>query len=103
MPLPERTEAQRAADLKAATEARHQRALIQSRLKDGEITLADVLAKSDDPIVARMKVSTLIEALPGYGKARTAEVMDELGISPSRRIQGLGVRQRAALLERFGE
>lgn len=28
-----------------------------------------------------MKVSTLIESLPGYGKAKAAKIMEELGIS----------------------
>ena len=46
-----------------------------------------------------MKVSALIESLPGYGKAKATKIMDELGISPSRRIKGLGARQREQLLE----
>ena len=31
----------------------------------------------EDPIVGRMKVSTLIETLPGYGKAKAEKVMRE--------------------------
>ena len=56
---------------------------------------------SDDPIASRMKVSTLIESLPGYGKAKAAKIMEELGISATRRVQGLGVRQREQLLEQL--
>lgn len=52
------------------------------------------MLNSDDPIASRMKVSTLIESLPGYGKAKAAKIMEELGISATRRVQGLGVRQR---------
>ena len=48
-----------------------------------------------------MKVSTLIETMPGYGKAKTEKVMAELNIAPSRRLRGLGKRQEAALLERL--
>ena len=44
----------------------------------------------------------LIEALPGYGKAKAAKIMEELGISESRRVQGLGVRQREQLLAKLG-
>ena len=55
----------------------------------------------DDPIASRMKVSTLIESLPGYGKAKAAKIMEELGISATRRVQGLGVRQREQLLEQL--
>ena len=54
---------------------------------------------SDDPIACRMKVSTLIESLPGYGKAKAAKIMDELGISATRRVKGLGARQREQLIE----
>ena len=32
-------------------------------------------------------------------KAKAAKIMDELGISATRRVQGLGVRQREQLLE----
>ena len=60
------------------------------------------MAKSDDPIVARMKVSTLLESLPGYGKAKAAKIMEELEISESRRVQGLGARQREQLMARLG-
>ena len=49
-----------------------------------------------------MKVSTLLESLPGYGKAKAAKIMEELEISESRRVQGLGARQREQLMERLG-
>ena len=39
-------------------------------------------------------------ALAGHGEL--ADAMDELGISATRRLQGLGHRQRAALLDRYG-
>ena len=61
----------------------------------------DSVLNSDDPIASRMKVSTLIESLPGYGKAKATKIMDELGISATRRVQGLGVRQREQLLEQL--
>jgi ribosomal protein S13 len=67
------------------------------------MTFAQVMSKSDDPIVARMKVSALLEALPGFGKAKAARVMHELEISESRRVQGLGARQREMLMERLGK
>jgi ribosomal protein S13 len=49
-----------------------------------------------------MKVSTLLESLPGFGKAKAAKIMAELEISDSRRVQGLGARQREMLMERLG-
>jgi ribosomal protein S13 len=48
-----------------------------------------------------MKVAAVLPSLPGFGKVKAKRLMEELGISESRKIQGLGPRQRAALLERF--
>ena len=98
MALPQLTDEQRKAALEKAAAARHARAELREKIKKGEVSLESVL-NSDDPIASRMKVSTLIEALPGYGKAKAAKIMDELGISATRRVQGLGVRQREQLLE----
>jgi signal recognition particle GTPase len=98
MPLPQLTDEQRKAALEKAAAARHARAELRDKIKKGEMTLEEVL-DSDDPIASRMKVSALIESLPGYGKAKAAKIMNELGISPSRRVKGLGARQREQLLE----
>lgn len=98
MALPQLTDDQRKAALEKAAAARHARAELREKIKKGEVTLAEVL-DSEDPIAARMKVSALIESLPGYGKAKAAKIMNELGISPSRRVKGLGARQREQLLE----
>ena len=98
MALPQLTDEQRKAALEKAAAARHARAELREKIKKGDTTLEDVL-DSEDPIAARMKVSALIESLPGYGKAKAAKIMNDLGISPSRRIKGLGARQREQLLE----
>ena len=98
MALPQLTDEQRKAALEKAAQARHERAELREKIKSGKVTLQDVL-DSDDPIASRMKVSTLIESLPGYGKAKAAKVMDELGISATRRVKGLGARQREQLVE----
>ena len=98
MALPQLTDEQRKAALEKAAQARHERAELREKIKSGKVTLEDV-PESDDPIASRMKVSTLIESLPGYGKAKAAKIMDELGISASRRVKGLGARQREQLVE----
>jgi DNA uptake protein ComE-like DNA-binding protein len=102
MALPDLTDEQRKEALKKAAEARQKRAALRAQIKAGDVTFAEVMSRSDDPIVARMKVSTLLESLPGYGKAKAAKIMEELEISGSRRVQGLGARQREALMERLG-
>lgn len=102
MALPDLSDAQRKAALEKAAASRRARAELCEKLKQGQISPSDVLGDSDNEIAMRTKVQKFIESLPGYGKARAAKLMDELGISPSRRIQGLGARQRAELLERIG-
>lgn len=98
MALPQLTDEQRKAALEKAAKARHERAELREKIKSGKVSLESVL-ESDDPIASRMNVSTLIESLPGYGKAKAAKIMDELGISASRRVKGLGARQREQLVE----
>ncbi len=101
MALPNLSPEDRKKALEKAAEARHKRAELRENIKAGKVSLKSVL-EADDPIAKRLKVSTLIESLPGYGKAKAAKVMDELGISESRRVQGLGSRQRENLLKRLG-
>jgi hypothetical protein len=100
--LPELTEEQRAAALEKAAAARRARAELKERLKRGGTTLGDVLEQADsDEVLGKMKVSALLEALPGVGKVRAQQLMERLEIAPSRRLRGLGERQRKALLAEF--
>ena len=101
MAVPELTPEERQQALEKAKAARIKRAQVREDLKNGTLTLKDVLAMKDDPIVGRMKASTLIETLP-YGKAKSEKIMKELDIAESRRLKGLGERQQKALLERLG-
>ena len=101
MAIPQLSAEERQAALEKAKAARIKRAQVRDDLKNGKLSLQDVLAMKDDPIVGRMKVSTLIETLPGYGKAKAEKIMGELKIAESRRLMGLGERQEAALLERL--
>ena len=102
MPVPQLTPEERQAALEKAKAARSRRAEVREELKSGKMTLEKVLTMKDDPVVGRMKVSTLIETLPGYGKAKAEIIMKELEIAESRRLKGLGERQQKALLERLG-
>ena len=49
-----------------------------------------------------MKVLVVLESLPKLGKVKARRTMEEIGISESRRLRGLGTQQRAALVSRFG-
>jgi transposase len=100
--LPQLTEEQRTAALEKAAAARKSRAELKDRLKRGGTTLTEVLNQSDsDDVLGKMKVSALLEAMPGVGKVRAAQIMEEHEIAPSRRLRGLGDRQRKALLNHF--
>lgn len=100
--LPQLTEEQRAAALEKAAAARRARAELKERLKRGGTTLTDVLkAAESDEVLGKMKVSALLEALPGVGKVRAQQIIERLEIAPSRRLRGLGDRQRKALLAEF--
>ena len=102
MALPQLTEEQRAAALEKAAAARRTRAELKDRLKRGGTTIKEVLNQSDkDDVLGKMKVSALLEAMPGVGKVRAAQIMERLEIAPSRRLRGLGDRQRKALLADF--
>ncbi len=102
MALPQLTEEQRAAALLKAAAARRVRAEWKERLKRGGTSLDEVLKEADsDEVLGKMKVSALLEALPGVGKVRAGQIMGRLEIAESRRLRGLGDRQRKALLSEF--
>ena len=104
MALPQLTAEQRTAALEKAGFARKARAELKERLKRGGTDLKQVLADSEnDEILGKMKVSALLEALPKVGKVKAQEIMTELEIAPTRRLRGLGDRQRKALLTRFDQ
>jgi ribosomal protein S13 len=67
------------------------------------LSLRDVLSRQGDDIVGKMKVSAVLEALPGVGKVRARKIMERLDISASRRIRGLGAKQKDALLTEFAK
>jgi hypothetical protein len=100
--LPPLTPDQRAAALEKAAKARKERAEIKARLKKNELKLSDVLKEGQtDDVLGKMKVSALLEAVPGIGKVRARQIMERLGIAESRRVRGLGANQRAALENEF--
>jgi transposase len=100
--LPPLTPAQRAAALEKAAKARKERAEVKNRLKKAETKLPEVLKEGQtDDVVGKMKVSALLESMPGVGKVRAKQIMERLGIAESRRVRGLGANQRTALENEF--
>jgi hypothetical protein len=103
MPLPVLNEEQRRQALEKAAEARRKRAEVKGELKSGKRSLTDILNSQTSETVGKMKVSTVLESLPGVGKVRARKLMEKLDISASRRVRGLGAKQRSALLEEFSK
>ena len=102
MALPSLTPEQRAAALEKAAAARKARAELKVRLKSSGTSLDEVLADgASDEVVGKMKVVAVREAMPGVGKVRAQRIMERLEISPSRRVRGLGAKQREALVREF--
>ena len=96
---PALTPEQRAAALEKAARVRRERAVVKEKLKMGNLTLDQLLTQADsDETVGKMKVVSVLESLPGLGKVKARRLMETVGISESRRLQGLGVNQREALL-----
>jgi hypothetical protein len=103
MPLPPMlSDEQRHAALEKAAAARRQRAELKEKLKMGSTTLDELLEAGDrDDVVGKMKVVAVLESLPGLGKVKARRLMEDLGISETRRVRGLGAQQREALRQQF--
>jgi hypothetical protein len=102
VPLPSLSPEQRAAALEKAAEIRKARAELKDQLKSGKTTLASVLDRAEnDDVVGKLKVSAVLQAMPGIGKIRANQIMEKLKTAESRRLRGLGEQQRKALLGEF--
>lgn len=99
---PQLTAEERARALEKAKVSRQIRAGIKSKIKSGELTIANVidLAKSDE-VIAKMRVLEMVESKSGVGKIRAKALLERLEISETRRVQGLGRHQLRGLLKEF--
>ncbi len=94
---------ERAAARAKALEARTARAEIKEKFRQETVGLREVFAQADaDPAIARMRTVDLLQTLHGVGEVRAASIMEACSISPSRRLGGLGRRQRDALIAYIG-
>ena len=95
MGIPELTNEQRRQALDRAMAARHERACFLARCKAGEVAPAEAMAA---PVAQRVPVRRFLESFPGMGRAKAEAVMEAARISSTRRVRGLGCRQREAVL-----
>ena len=101
-PPPQLSKEQREAALAKAAAARRERAELREKLKMGSTSLRELFDQAEgNETIGKTKVLSVLESLPGLGKVKARRLMEEIGISEARRVQGLGKNQREALLTAF--
>jgi hypothetical protein len=98
---PERSLGQRMDALGKANEVRSRRAALKTDLKHGAANIREVLSAPPDYLLTA-KVVDLLMAAPKCGRVKSAKIMEQCRISPSKTIGGLSERQRTELLAYFG-
>ena len=101
MAVPKISEEDRKKALEKAQKVRKERAALREEMKAGKRAMKDVIDRKGEDIVGGMRVKYVLESMPGIGKVRAKEIMDQIGIDENRKVKGLGTRQVAALLERL--
>ena len=88
--------------LAKAAEIRVVRARVVDAVGDGATTVEQVLERSaDEPMVADIKILTILESVPDVGKVRARRILEAAGIDESRRIDDMDADQRRRLLAEF--
>ena len=80
---------------------RSQRAALKADLKRGRVSIATVLGAPPEFLLTA-KVIDLLMAAPKCGRVKSAHIMEQCRISPSKTVGGLSDRQRTELLAYFG-
>lgn len=99
-PRPDPPEVDRAAASRAAIAARRARAAVKQAVASRERSARDVLEAAwatPRSAEAGLRVRELLTSVPTLGPTRAARVMSELGIAETKRVGGLGTRQRSKL------
>lgn len=98
---PVRSHDQRMDALCKANEVRSRRAILKADLKQGRMSITAVLSAPPDYLLTA-KVADLLMAAPKCGRVKSARIMEQCRISPSKTVGGLSERQRHELLAYFG-
>lgn len=102
---PATTAEQRQAGLAKATAANAERARIRTRLKTGDTTLAAVLentAAHPGHPAGTIRLASLLKNIPHVGPSRTERILTEANVPGTKRLRGLGPRQRHAVIHAAG-
>jgi hypothetical protein len=96
MALPQRTPEERERDLAAAHAANQARKEALAQLRAGTITIGAVLDGKVEAL-AKMKVRSLLLALPRIGTVTADSIMTAAGVAENRRVSGLSDGQKVKL------
>ena len=92
----------RAAASRAAVAARRARAEVKQAIARGVRTPVHVLDASADPANTAehsLRVTNFLLSIPHIGTTKMTRIIEQLAISPSKRLGGLGAKQRERLRE----
>ncbi|WP_448004797.1 guanylate kinase [Agromyces bauzanensis] len=95
-------EVDRVAASRAAVAARRARAAVKAAVAVGSRSPLDVLREAyeaPEGVEGRLRVTEFLTSIPAIGATKTARIMDDLEISTSKRLGGLGRLQRRRLRE----
>ncbi|HEY1825124.1 MAG TPA: integration host factor, actinobacterial type [Acidimicrobiales bacterium] len=95
---PTLSQEQRVEASRLAVANRRRRAEVKRMVKTGELTLEQLFSlAAQEECVAQMRAYDLISALPAIGEVKAERIMKSASIAKTRRIRGLGPKQRAEL------
>ena len=99
---PERSLDQRMDALQRANHVRSKRAQLKADLKQRRRRPSPRSCASRPSILQTAKVVDVLMAAPKCGRVKSARILEQCRISPSKTVGGLSERQRAELLAYFG-
>ncbi len=95
---PTLSQEQRVEASRLAVANRRRRAEVKRLVKSGELSLDELFTlAAREECVAQMRAYDLISALPAIGEVKAERIMKSASIAQTRRIRGLGPKQRAEL------
>src|SRR5437762_4314725 len=97
---PARSRDQRMEALKRANDIRVRRAKLKKDLKEGRVSVEQILSQPPD-YVETAKVFDILMAVPKFGRVKAARFLNQCRISQSKTVGGLSERQRAELIGLF--
>ena len=88
---------QRMEALKRANDIRVKRARLKKDLKDGSVSIEQILREPPE-FVSTAKVFDMLMAVPKFGRVKAARFLNQCRISQSKTVGGLSERQRSELI-----